>query len=78
MPTYANGVVWVGGTQSLQCLNPSTGKTLASAAIPTDGGVTEHFGSVAFASGHIYATYQDLHSQLEGIAAVSPPSACAG
>jgi sugar lactone lactonase YvrE len=78
VPTYANGVVWVGGTQSLQCLNPSTGKTIASVAIPADGGVPEHFGSVAFASGHIYATYQDLHSQLEGIAAVSPPSACAG
>ncbi len=78
VPTYANGVVWVGGTQSLQCLNASTGKTIASATIPADGGVPEHFGSVAFASGHIYATYQDLHSQLEGIAAVNPPSACAG
>ncbi len=78
VPTYANGVVWVGGTRSLQCLNPSTGRTLASVTIPADGGVPEHFGSVAFASGHIYANYQDLHSQLEGIAAVTPPSACAG
>ena len=77
-PTYVNGVVWVGGTQQLECLDPATGKVLAKASIPSDGGVPEHFGSLAYAGGHAYATYQDLHSQLVGVAAVTPPSACVG
>ena len=34
-----------------------TGQVLASAAIPTDGGVVEYFGSVTVTGGHTYAYY---------------------
>jgi hypothetical protein len=78
VPTYANGAVWVGGTRSLQCLDPATASVRAETAIPSDAGLPEHFGSVAFAGGNAFALYQDLHSQLVGVAAVTPPSACAG
>jgi hypothetical protein len=78
VPTYANGVVWVGGTHTLQCLDPSSGKVLASTPIPADGGVPEHFGSVTYTGGHAFALFTDQRAQLEGVAAVTPPSACAG
>jgi sugar lactone lactonase YvrE len=77
VPTYVNGMVWVGGTQTLQCLDPRSGKVRGSTAIPADAGVTEHFGSIAYANGHAFATYQDLHSQLAGVAAITAPSTCA-
>lgn len=77
-PVYVNGVVWVGGTQSLACLDPATGNVRASGQIPQDSGVPEHFGSVAFAGGHAYSTFQDQHAQQNGVAAVTPPSACGG
>jgi PQQ-like domain len=77
VPTYVNGVVWVGGTQKLECLDPSSGKVRGSAAIPSDAGVTEHFGSIAYAGGHAFATYQDDHAQRAGVAAIIPPGTCA-
>lgn len=77
VPVYANGVVWVGGTLRLECLNASSGKVLWGSAIPADAGIPDHFGSIAFAGGQAFATFQDLHSQLVGVAAVTPPSACA-
>ncbi|MBV9445272.1 MAG: hypothetical protein JO345_05180 [Streptosporangiaceae bacterium] len=77
-PAYANGVVWVGGIRTLQCLDPSSGQVLGSTSIPADGGVPEHFGSVAYTNGHAFALYQDQRAQLEGVAAVTPPSSCAG
>jgi sugar lactone lactonase YvrE len=77
VPVYANGVVWVGGTQRLECLDPVSGKILAGNAIPADTGIPEHFGSIAFAGGQAFATFQDPHSQLAGVAAVTSPSACA-
>jgi hypothetical protein len=77
VPTYVNGVVWIGGTQKLECLDPSSGKVRGSAAIPSDAGVTEHFGSIAYAGGHAFATYQDDHAQRAGVAVIVPPSTCA-
>jgi outer membrane protein assembly factor BamB len=78
VPTFANGVVWVGGTRTLQCLDPSSGQVLGSTSIPANTGVPEHFGSVAYTSGHAFALFTDQRAQLEGVAAVTPPSACAG
>lgn len=75
-PTFVNGAVWVGGIQSLQCLDPASGKVLATSQIPSDRGVPEHFGSVAFAGGHAYTNFQDQHAQQNGVAAVNPPAAC--
>ena len=77
-PAYTNGLVWVGGTRNLECLDPSSGQVLGSTSIPADAGVPEHFGSVAYAGGHAFALYQDQRAQLEGVAAVTPPSSCAG
>jgi hypothetical protein len=75
-PTYVNGVVWVGGIQSLQCLDPESGKVRAGSQIPSDSGLPEHFGSVTFVGGHAYTTFQDQHAQQNGVAEVTPPAAC--
>ncbi|HZR50300.1 MAG TPA: hypothetical protein VFB06_12345 [Streptosporangiaceae bacterium] len=75
-PTYVNGVVWIGGIQSLKCLDPASGKVLAGSPIPADRGVPEHFGSVAFVAGHAYTAFQDQRAQQVGVAAVIPPAAC--
>ena len=77
VPTYVNGVVWIAGTQALECLDPSTGQVRGQTAIPADASIPEHFGSIAFAGGQAFATYQDDHAQLVGVAAVTPPSTCA-
>jgi hypothetical protein len=76
VPTYVNGVVWVGGNASLECLDPASGKVRDSSPIPSDNGVPEHFGSVTVAGGHAYTTFQDQHAQQDGVAAVIPPMAC--
>ena len=75
-PTYVNGTVWIGGIRSLECLDPASGKVRASSQIPSDSGVPEHFGSVAFAAGRAFTTFQDQHVQQDGVAAVNPPAAC--
>ncbi len=78
VPAYANGVVWIGGIRTLECLDPSSGKVRASVAIPSDAGIPEHFGSVTYASGRAFAVYSDPHAQLAGVARLTPPGACAG
>lgn len=75
-PTYVNGAIWIGGIQSLECLDPASGKVRAGSQIPGDRGVPEHFGSVAFVGGHAYTAFQDQHAQQVGVAAVIPPMAC--
>jgi hypothetical protein len=74
-PTMAGGLVWLGGTRQLACLNGS-GSLLASAPIAADNGVPRHFGSLTAVNGHIYATYTDDRGHYAGIAILSPPAAC--
>jgi hypothetical protein len=76
LPALAGGAVWVGGTQSLACADPATGRVLASAPIPGDQGVAVYFGSVAYAGGHAYAYYIDDRSQTQGVAILTPPAGC--
>jgi hypothetical protein len=77
-PSYSDGVVWVGGTGNVVCASPSTGQVLASAAVPTDHGVVEYFGSPVVAGDHAYAAYTDNQSSLTGLARLTPPAACTG
>jgi YVTN family beta-propeller protein len=78
VPTVSGGTLWIGGSHTLECANPDTGQKLAAAAIPTDGGVVEYFGSVTMTGGHAYAYYQDQRVNLAGVATLTPPSACSG
>jgi PQQ-like domain len=78
IPTLSGDAVWIGGSQTLACADPSTGRVLDSAAIPTDQGTAEYFGSVATASGQAYADYQNQAAQQYGVARMIPPAACTG
>ena len=79
VPTYSGGVVWLGGSRTLECVNPDTGQELASVAIPADGGVLEHFGRVTVTGGGVYAYYSDAKANLAGLAALTAaPAACSG
>jgi PQQ-like domain len=77
VPTLSGGAAWIGGSQTLACADPNTGRVLASAAIPADQGTTEYYGSVTTASGgQAYADYQNQAAQQYGVAAMTPPAAC--
>ncbi len=76
VPSFSGGTVWIGGSHTLDCADPETGRVLASATIPTDGGVVEYFGSVTVSGGHAYAYYQDPRSQQDGVVTLTPPSQC--
>jgi hypothetical protein len=76
VPTVADGAVWFGGQRSLVCLDPDSGQPLSSSAIPSDSGVAEQYGSVAFAAGHLYTIYLNSHAQQAGIAKITPPATC--
>jgi hypothetical protein len=78
VPSYSGGVVWVGGSQTLTCASPASGRVLDSATIPTDHGVVEYFGSPAVVGDHAYADYIDDASQLSGLVRMTPPAACSG
>jgi len=78
VPTVSGGAVWIGGSHTLACASPATGRVLASATIPSDHGVVEYFGSVTVTGGRAYAFYLDDHSQQTGLATLTPPSACSG
>jgi hypothetical protein len=78
VPVLSGGTVWIGGAHTLACASPATGKALASAVIPTDGGVVEYFGSVTITGGHAYAYYLNQHAQQAGVATLTPPRACSG
>ena len=79
VPTFSSGVVWIGGSHTLACADPATGRVLASTAIPTDNGVVEYFGNVTVASsGRTYALYQSQAAQQSGVATLTPPAACSG
>jgi PQQ-like domain len=76
LPSAADGAIWIGGTHTLACADPATGKVRASGTIPADHGTAEYFGSVTYAGGHAYAYYVDTQSGVQGLATVSPPASC--
>jgi hypothetical protein len=78
VPSYSGGVVWVGGSQTLTCASPASGRVLDSATTPTDHGVVEYFGSPAVIGDHAYGYYSDDASQLSGLVRMTPPAACSG
>lgn len=76
LPVLAGGAVWIGGTHTLACADPATGRVRASGTIPADHGTAEYFGSVVYAGGHAYAYYVDTQSGVQGLATLNPPAAC--
>jgi hypothetical protein len=76
LPAAAEGAIWIGGTHTLACADPDTGKVRASGTIPADHGTAEYFGSVAYAGGHAFAYYVDTQSGQQGLATVTPPASC--
>ena len=76
LPSYSGGVVWIGGSHTLECASPIDGRALATATVPADNSVVQYFGSPTVADGHAYAYYQDSNSQQMGLARMTPPSAC--
>lgn len=76
LPTLADGAVWIGGSYTLACANPGTGRVLATAAVPADNGTAEYFASVTYAGGYAYSYYLNDQSQLQGLVRISPPAAC--
>jgi hypothetical protein len=78
VPSFSGGTVWIGGSHTLVCADPATGRARASATIPTDGGVVEYFGSVTVTGGRAYAYYQNQRAQQAGVVTLTPPAACSG
>jgi hypothetical protein len=78
LPVVADGTVWIGGTHTLACADPGTGKVRASAAIPAGRSAVEYFGSVTYAGGHAYSYHLDDGAQQSGVATLTPPAACSG
>jgi hypothetical protein len=78
IPAVSGGTVWIGGSNTLVCASPATGKVLKSVTIPTDAGVLEYFGSVTVSGGRTYAYYQNLRAQQAGVTTLTPPRACSG
>jgi hypothetical protein len=76
LPSYSGGTVWIGGSHTLACASPATGKVRASAVIPTDGGVVEYFSSVTVSGGRAYSYYENQRAQQFGVARLTPPAAC--
>jgi len=79
LPALSGGAVWVGGSHQLLCANPATGLVRASTAIPADHGTPEKFSVVTvLGGGRAYALYQDVATNLSGLATLTPPAACSG
>jgi len=78
VPSYSGGVVWVGGSHTLTCVNPADGQILDTATLPTDHSVVEYFGSPALVGSRAYSFYQDDASQVSGLVRMTPPAACFG
>jgi hypothetical protein len=76
VPSYSGGVVWVGGSHTLTCASPASGRILGTATLPTDHEVVEYFGSPVVAGDHAYSYYQDNRSQQSGVVRMTPPAAC--
>lgn len=76
VPTYSGSAVWLGGSQTLVCASPSTGKVLATASIPKDGGAAEYLGGVVVSGSRAYASYSGSSAQQAGTAVMTVPSAC--
>ena len=76
VPAYSGGAVWIGGSHTLACASPSTGKVLDSVTVPTDGGVLEYFGSLTVTGGKTYSYYENNRAQEFGVATLDPPGAC--
>ena len=78
LPSYSGGVMWVGGSHTLSCASPATGRVLDTVTLPTDHSVIEYFSSPVISGGKAYSYYSDNASQRFGVVRMTPPAACSG
>jgi len=78
LPSYSGGVIWVGGSHTLSCANPATGRVLDTVTLPTDHSVIEYFSSPVISGGKAYSYYSDNASQQSGVVRMTPPAVCSG
>ena len=78
LPSYSGGVIWVGGSHTLSCANPATGRVLDTVTLPTDHSVVEYFSSPVISGGKAYSYYSDNASQQSGVVRMTPPAVCSG
>ena len=78
VPSYHGGVVWIGGSHTLTCASPASGRILDTVTLPTDHSVVEYFSSPAVVGDHAYSIYQDNQAQRFGLVRMTPPAACSG
>jgi hypothetical protein len=77
LPVFGGGAVWIGGSHTLACADPATGRTRARTAVPAhDNGVVQWFGSAVVTGGRAYALYLDPAGHRAGLARLAPPAAC--
>jgi hypothetical protein len=76
--TISGRAAWLGGTGSISCADPVTGRVRASARIPVDHRYVIYLGPVTYVSGHAFAVYLDQNPSdaSEGLARLRPPAAC--
>ena len=78
LPSYSGGVIWVGGSHTLSCASPATGRVLDTVTLPTDHSVVEYFSSPVISGGKAYSYYSDNVSQRSGVVRMTPPAVCSG
>jgi hypothetical protein len=78
LPSYSGGVIWVGGSHTLSCASPATGRVLDTVTLPTDHSVVEYFSSPVISGGKAYSYYSDNASQRFGVVRMTPPAVCSG
>jgi hypothetical protein len=78
LPSYSGGVIWVGGSHTLSCASPATGRVLDTVTLPTDHSVVEYFSSPVISGGKAYSYYSDNASQRSGVVRMTPPAVCSG
>ena len=76
VPVLGGGTVWIGGSHTVACADPATGKILASATIPTDQSVLGYFGRVTVIGQHAFSDYLDNRTQRAGLARMTSPAQC--
>jgi hypothetical protein len=77
VPTYAGGVVWIGGAQAVKCMDPVTGSVRASAPVVEGNGAPGEFGDIAVGDGQPVALYLSRGAQAGGATLIHPPASCA-
>lgn len=75
--TFAKGVAWIGGPNTIACANPDTGAVFAHEKTGT-GNEAIVLTSIAFVGNTAYAAYENNNGapQVAAVVRITPPAAC--